>query len=607
MRWTYTPPSAGQVEALSSLAGVRPVIAELLLRHSLADREAASRFLHPRLAALADPFAVPHLKAAAQRLLRAINGREQVVVLGDYDVDGVSSTTLLVGFLRRFGLAPRFIVPRRAEDGYGLSMSAIERALEGGLPALLVALDCGTNSYDEISSLLERGVDVLVVDHHRLREEEAASQETAHASAAAAVVPAAPESGAEAELSGRPRSILVNPHIQVDAGQLDESYRNFCTVGLVFKLAHGLLKLLREQGHPLASQVRLRDELDLVALGTVADLVPLLGENRIFAKHGLKIIEETRRPGLRALMEVAGLPRGQPLTPVDISFRLGPRINASGRLADASLSVELLLSEDPVFAEATAQQLDQFNRERQEIERQITEEAERMIEADYAQDQGIVLYSEKWHPGVVGIVAGRVTRKYNRPCVVLGNDGELAKGSGRSVTGVNLVEVLADCAAHLESWGGHPMAVGVALDKQRLTAFRENFAKAVRAHAGADASEAELAISAWIEPEEIGEAFMAEFGALHPFGQGNPEPVFGVRGVRLAQAPAVFKDLHFRFQLADRNGRRLYGVAWKMADRLPPTGARLDLALKLSWNYFRERKLLQLELIDWHLSEAAPE
>jgi len=589
MLWTYTPPSAGQVEALTSASGgLSRVLAELLLRHRLADRAAVTQFLHPRLATLADPFVVPQLKRAAERLHRAIERREQVVVLGDYDVDGVSSTTLLVGLLRRFGLAPRFIVPLRAEDGYGLSRSAIDRALEAGRPALFVALDCGTNSHDEIAYLIGLGIDVLIVDHHRSRDDELT-----------AVASPLPQSEGE----GGPQCILVNPHIQVDAGELSESYRNFCTVGLVFKLAHGLLKLLRPEGNEIANTIQLREELDLVALGTVADLVPLLGENRILSRHGLKMIEKTARPGLRALMEVAGLPPGQAITPVDISFRLGPRINASGRLADAALSVELLLTSDSRFAETTAQQLDAFNRERQDIERQMTEEAEAMIDAHYADDQGIVLYSDKWHPGVVGIVAGRVTRKYNRPCVVLGNDGELAKGSGRSVTGVNLVDVLADCAEELESWGGHPMAVGVGLDKQRLASFRQKFAHAVREHAGRDISDAELPIAAWISPEEIGEALMAELDTLHPFGQGNPEPIFGVRGVYLAGAPAVFKDMHFRFHLVDKTWRRLYGVAWKMADRIPPTDAPLDLALKLTWNYFRERKLLQLELVDWRLHE----
>jgi single-stranded-DNA-specific exonuclease len=278
-------------------------------------------------------------------------------------------------------------------------------------------------------------------------------------------------------------------------------------------------------------------------------------------------------------MEVSGVKPAQGITPTDISFRLGPRINASGRLADAALSVELLLSDDQTFCVETAQQLDVFNRERQDIERAITDEAEKMIESRYASYAGVVLFGENWHPGVVGIVAGRVTRKYNRPCVVLGNEGDMAKGSGRSIDGVNLVEVLGTCCEHLTSWGGHPMAVGVALPKEHLDTFRARFAEAVRLHAGGDIAEARLDIAAWLMPEQIGERLMDELESLHPFGQGNPEPVFGVRGVVLRNPPEVFKEQHFRFHFEDGRGRRLHGVAWKQAYNLPPIGTPIDLAV----------------------------
>lgn len=568
MRWTYLPPTAVEVTTLSQRAGVSPVLAELLLRNQLG-AETAARFLQPALAGLSDPFLLRNLEMAATRLRQAIAGCEQVVVLGDYDVDGVSSTALLVSGLRRFGLHPRFVVPRRSEDGYGLSRSAIDRALEAGRPQLFIALDCGTNSIAEVDYLLELGIEVIVIDHHRSKEEVMT------------------------------RGLLINPHVLAAESGADTDWRNLCTVGLVFKLMHGLLKQLRVDNHPIAFEFNLANQLDLVAMGIIADLVPLQGENRIMARHGLRMLEEARRPGLRALMEVAGVRRGQPIMPVDISFRLGPRINASGRLADAALSVELLLSDDESFCAATAHQLDLFNRERQEIERQITAEAERQLEEQFADAQGVVLFSENWHPGVVGIVAGRVTRKYNRPCVVLGNEGDMAKGSGRSVEGVNLVEVLADCSASLSSWGGHPMAVGVALEKVNLNAFRDRFAAAVRMHAGDDIAEAELKIAAWLPAVDIHEALMEELQGLHPFGQGNPEPVFGVRGVVFRQRPQVFKDLHFRFTFATASGRQLHGVAWKMADRLPPVGQSLDLAVQLRWNHFNGRQLLQLELVDW--------
>ena len=302
-------------------------------------------------------------------------------------------------------------------------------------------------------------------------------------------------------------------------------------------------------------------------------------------------------------MEIAGVKPANGISPVDISFRLGPRINASGRLADAALSVELLLSEDETFCQETAQQLDAFNRERQDIERKITEEAERMIESDYAKLPGIVLFSEAWHPGVVGIVAGRVTRKYNRPCVVLGNEGDMAKGSGRSIDGVNLVEVLGTCCEQLTSWGGHPMAVGIALRKDNLAEFRERFAQAVCEHAGSDIAECRLDLASWLEPEQISTRLMEELDRLHPFGQGNPEPTFGVRSVVLQSRPEIFKSAHFRFQFDDGRGRRLHGVAWKMAGRIPPVGVPIDLAVELKWNFFNDRKFLQLCLIDWRLTE----
>jgi len=571
MRWIHYPPAAAEVAALVTALGISPVLAELLLRTGQREPASAAAFLQPALARLADPFLLKNLGRATARLRQALAAREQIVVLGDYDVDGVSSTALLVSILRRLGADPRFVVPRRMADGYGLSRSAIDRALEPGRPDLFIALDCGTNSLEEVAYLQGLGIDVIVVDHHRSKESPL-------------------ESG-----------ILINPHAYELPG--DEAWRQLCTVGLVFKLIHGLIKELRAENHPVAHAVKLRDYLDLVALGTIADLVPLQEENRILASHGLRILQEAARPGLRALMDVAGVRPGQDLMPVDISFRLGPRINASGRLADAALSVELILSNDQRFCRETAGQLDTFNRERQEIERGITDEAERAIEAGQLDQAGIVLYADGWHPGVVGIVAGRVTRKYHRPCIVLGNEGALAKGSGRSVDGINLVEVLGGCADLLSSWGGHPMAVGVAVEKANLEAFRVRFAEGVRAWTGGRMVDPELEISAWLRPDDIDDRLMDELVRLQPFGQANPEPRFGLRGVMLRQRPDVFKGVHFRFAVEAAGGRRLHGVAWKMADRLPPTGRPVDLAVELAWNFFNDRKTIQLELIDWRPSE----
>ena len=569
MRWNYTPVHADSVTALARSLGTTPVVAELLFRAGVAE-DCAGRFLQPALAGLGDPFLLTNLERAVDRLQQAISKQEKVMILGDYDVDGVCSTAILVCLLRRLGLRPDYIVPRRAEEGYGLTRTSIERALEKGKPDLFVALDCGTNSGDEVAFLRGQGVDVIIVDHHRSTEP--------------------PASGA----------ILINPHVHPTAG--DDGWRFLCTVGLVFKLAHGLLKKLRLENHPVARSIVLKEYLDLVAMGTIADLVPLHGENRIFARHGLRMLAETRRPGLQTLMQVSGLKPEQGLMPTDISFRLGPRINASGRLADAALSVDLLLSGDSAFCDQAARKLDDLNRERQDIERLITERAERYVEEHFTASRGLVLFDEGWHPGVVGIVAGRISRKYNRPAIVLGNEGTLAKGSGRGITGYNLVEILGACAGCLESWGGHPMAVGVSLQKGRLEEFRALFDDVIRRQGNGDAASA-LELSGWLDGTQINEQLMGELDQMHPFGMGNPEPIFGVQGIKLRHRPDVFKEVHFRFAGEDAMGRRISGVAWKMADRLPPVGEPLELAVQLNWNHYNGRRTLQMELLDWRVAD----
>lgn len=566
-RWLDEAVPAESVARLTSDCGVGRVVAELLIHAGLSDPEEAKRFLEPRLAELDDPFKLTNLERAATRVREAIQNGESVVILGDYDVDGVSSTALLVGVMRAFGSKPRFVVPLRLEEGYGLSRSAIDRALEDGKPALFIALDCGTNAHSEVDYLRGMGVDVIIIDHHRSQE-------------------AAPDG-----------AILVNPHV-LDAGA-PEPWTHLCTVGLVFKLVHGLVKQLREAGDPRAFEIRLRDFLDFVVMGTVADLVPLREENRILSKHGLSILRATSRPGILALMEVSGLEPGSGIQPSDISFRLGPRINASGRLADASLSVELFLSRDVVFCRDAAGQLEAFNRERQDIERRISEEAEKIVEDNHSDASGIVLFGEDWHPGVVGIVASRVSRHFNRPAIVLGREGALAKGSGRGVFGTNLVEVLAECSELLGSWGGHPMAVGVSMPAENVDEFRRRFEAAVALRTGGSLAARELKISAWLGVDEICGSLMEALEQMQPFGQGNPEPVFGARGILFRKRPEVFKGQHFRFSLENSHRQPISGVAWKLADRMPPVGEPVDIAFKLVWNNFNGRRVLQVQMLDW--------
>jgi single-stranded-DNA-specific exonuclease len=568
MLWQQLPIDAAHRDRLAQACGIHPRLAEVLLQRGISTPADVGAFLSPLLSQLTDPFAITHLQAAAQRLVRAMAERERILVFGDYDVDGVTSTTLLVSILKRFGLSPYPLVPRRLEEGYGLSLPAIDRALKEYHPQLFIAVDCGTNSVAEVAYLRAQGIDVIIIDHHT----------------------------GKAEL---PDALLINPHVNDPA---DAPWRTLCTVGLVFKLAHGLLKHLRQSGDAIAQEIDIKDYLDLVALGTVADMVPLRGENRILARAGLDRLKSTRRLGISALFEVSGLRLGDTIKPFDISFRLGPRINASGRLADASLPIQMLLSHDAAFCKSCADQLDSYNRERQEIEKSIYEAA--LTQIDPSQPAH-VLYDASWHPGVVGVVASRLTHDLHRPCIVLGGEADRAKGSGRSIEGVNLVEMLTPSRDYLISWGGHPMAVGVSLKPEHLPSFRSAFQAAVGAKLSGRSPDRVLGITASIPSSEITPTLLEALDQLGPYGIENPTPTLATYGVRLNAPVDIFNEKHYRFQLQLDDGRAVWGVAWGKAKNPPPHDRPIDIAYELSWNLWKGRKYLQLTLLDWRLSTGA--
>ena len=556
---------------LSSSLGVSTVVGILLAQRGLDSAEKAEKFLRPRLAHLDNPYALTNLEAAVTRIEQAIENKEGVVVFGDYDVDGVTSTVQLVSMLRTLELDPRYCVPRRLDEGYGLSREAIDRIFDGKPPQLFIALDCGTNAHEPIAYLRELGVDVIIVDHH--------------------------QSKTEAPID----CIFVNPH--VNDGE-DAPWRDLCTAGLVFKLLHGLLKKRREAEDPRVESIQLQHYLDLVAMGTVADLVPLHAENRILSWFGLRHLRANGRPGVCALAEVSGIDSTQEMASSDISFKLGPRINASGRLADATLPINLLLESDYKTCKSFAEELDGMNRDRQAIERGITQEAEERAKSEFGDAPGIVLYSEDWHPGVVGIVASRVSRHFHKPAVILGAEGEMAKGSGRSVSSVNLVEVFQRCTDLLDHWGGHPMAAGVSLPNSNLDAFKARFIEGLKVLYPEGLPEPSLSISAWLKLEDLNEALLDELDKLHPFGQGNAEPVFGVRGVVLEEAPQAFGGGNFRFRLPlnSQTRRRIAGIAWRM-DSFPEVGQVFDMSVRFSWNLWRNTRYPQVTLVDWRSAE----
>lgn len=547
------------------------VTAILVSRMGMDDPRQIKRFLSPKLTHLQSPFQIPNLEQAVIRLMQAIKGNERIFVLGDYDVDGVTSTSLFVGILRELGLDPVFSVPKRTDSGYGLSLNVVNGKVLGDEKEfdLVVALDCGSNDCESIDNLISNQIDVIVVDHHQIRDEI------------------------------HPEAILVNPHF--DSGDHD-SAKMLCTVALTFKLMQGLLIRLRTAGMGRAGTLSLKDYLDLVALGTLTDLVPLAAENRILVRHGLNRIGKSKHLGLQALMDVCSLPYGKDMDVADVSFKLGPRLNAGGRMADAATSINLLLSKSFSTCVKYAHELDMLNQDRQSTERMIYDQAISYL-SRRSQKDAVVMYDPEWHTGVVGIVSSRIARLCHMPVIVLGSDGKMARGSARSVEGINVIEALDHCSGYLESWGGHPMAAGLSLRPEHVENFREAFTTAVAAQCCSDSlmqSADDLEVDAWIQSEDITFPFMSELKSLGPFGVSNPEPVIGLKGAVLASKVSRFGSDNFKFWVSlTGTDFDLMCLGWGFPSRIPENRYPLDLVFNLKWHEWKGRGYPQATIIDW--------
>lgn len=527
-------------------------IARLLQRREFNGADDVRAFLNPRLSTLADPFLLPGMHETVSRIFHAIDQHHRVVLFGDYDVDGVTSLALLSQVLRAYGHEPALFLPLRIEEGYGLSSEGVARCLRQHTPQLLIAIDCGTSSSLEIASLRKAGVDVIVLDHHEPK----------------------------AEL---PDCFLVNPK-SANCG-----FEYLCSAGLAFKLCHALLKTRR-------IDFNLKTVLDLVALGTVADIVPLRGDNRVFVKSGSSAIASSPRVGVLKLMEVAGVKA--PIMPDDIGYRLGPRLNAAGRLATAEKALRLLLTDNPIEAADLARQLDEQNRERQEVEKQILQLAEEELAKhfDSARDPAIVLGARAWHPGVLGIVASRISKKYYRPTIIIGFDENGAgKGSGRSIEGCSIVRALAECGSGtLDKFGGHEMAAGVSLREQNLPHFREQFLEAVGRQLSQEALAPRLHLDAEIALGEIDFDLLHWHEMLQPFGNGNPQPIFVCSAVEMARPPRLVGERHLDFRLKkDRAIRRAIFFDGAAAT-LPP--APWDVAFRLHPSFYEGETRIDLHV-----------
>ena len=550
---------------MAERCGISPRLAQLLWLRGIDDREQLAEYLSPGLRYLARPSLWPGIEKAADILARGLREGRKLAVWGDYDADGVTSTALVLQVLRHHGYEAMWHLPDRREEGYGMNEAGVERLAEQGV-TLLLTVDCGISDVAAIARARELGMEVVVTDHHLLPEE----------------LPDA--------------AVLCNPKLA------DCPCASLSGVGVTFFLMAELNARLAEGGAP---RFDMRRTLDLVALGTLADLVELEGQNRILVKNGLLVIGEAKRPGISELKVVCGFAPLASLGAGQVIFSLAPRINAAGRVASAETALELLCAGDCDTAADLARRLDGYNTQRRQEEERITEEAMLQAEASL-NDPALVIAGTDWNQGVIGIVASRLVEKYHKPTLVLCTDGETLKGSGRSISGFDLHDGLARCAGELESFGGHRMAAGVRVRPERLEAFRRHFFEVVRDILGPDPVPAVQLIDGELDFKEASNfIFLKELEMMQPFGVGNPEPVFQSPPL-LVKRRRLFgqQKNHVLLELTDESCNiTLQAKAWRQAEQFPADleGRRIRLAYSPGIDMYNGAASVDVRIRDWKL------
>lgn len=558
--WRLCEADEGAAEALAESLELSPVTGRILAARGIREASAAARFLSPSLADLPDPFELDGMEAAVERIEHALRRGEPIALFGDYDVDGVTATALLCDFLGACGERPAAWLPHRSGSGYGLSAEAVEEIAASGAK-LLITVDNGQRAFEAAERAAKLGLDLIVTDHHEVGER-------------------------------LPRACaVVNPRRQDPAGAM----ASLSGCGVAFMLALALRRRLRDALMLPAPEPNLREQLDLVALGTIADVVPLTGASRVLARFGLAQLSRTNRFGLRALLALSGTAPAD-VTPTAVAFRLAPRINGAGRVGSARLALDLLFTRDEAEATRMAQELDAANRERQRVEEEALREAEAMLRADPTTSEApaIVVHSEAWHVGVIGIVASRLAERNGRPAVVITRSTEPARGSARSASGVNLLEALSECDAWLLRHGGHAMAAGLTIDAARIDGFSRRFAQAC-AERGAD-SRPRLEVDAVVSASDITPSLVAEVGRLEPFGIGNPEPVLALSEAQIADRRPVGSG-HVKLRL-EAEGVFFDAIGFSMAERVDAGIRRASVAFTPQFNTWNGCTSVQLKLRD---------
>jgi single-stranded-DNA-specific exonuclease len=563
MKWQFHPPPAEQGRLPLGELGISPLTAQILGNRGITGAEEARRFLTPTLSDLPDPLAMKDLEKAVRRITQALRGGEKITIYGDYDVDGTTATAVLSLFLKKAGARVDFHLPHRVQEGYGLNLEALKKIHASGT-RLLITADCGISNCEEIEWAQANGLEVIVTDHHEVPEK----------------LP--------------PALALLNPR-QKDCPY---PFKGLAGVGVVFNLIIGLRSFLRREGFfQDGNGPNLKEYLDLVALGTVSDVVPLVGANRILVKFGLGELSQSSRPGIAALKGVAGLEAG-PVDTTGINFRLAPRINAAGRLEDAREVIHLLTSSDPEQSRNVAARLNELNSFRQRIEEKILSEAREMIgsQSPEGRRRSIVLASRDWHPGVIGIVASRLTEEFNCPVILIALQENLGKGSGRSVEAFALFEGLKACRDWMETFGGHAQAAGLVIRADRIPDFARAFDEVVRARLTEEDALPRLTLDALTSLGQLNEPFLSELEMLAPFGVGNPEPVLGIENLKVVGSRPVGKG-HLRIRIKEGRWTR-EAIGFGMGSWHPLSGEGMRLAFSPQINLYRGSRSLQLRVID---------
>ena len=541
-------------------------LASILVNRGFNDPQSVRDFLYPSLHNLPDPFLMADMEKAVDRLVQAFRRQEKIFVFGDYDMDGISATTILVDYLRRTGFQVDYSIPSRLTDGYGLNFTAVKKAKSSGA-GLAVTVDCGISDTAEIVEANSLGLDIIVTDHHQIPEHTP------------------------------PAFAIINPHLK----KCNYPDKDLAGVGVAFNLMMALRQRLRQAG--LAKDVNLLQYLDLVALGTVADVMPLTGVNRIFVSFGLVEINKAYRRGLRALLTSCRFQRGHSIKARDLAFRLAPRVNAVGRIGDASTAVELFLTKDQAVATRQAQYLEECNERRRQIEKDIKAEVDELIvgNEDMASAKVILLASKNWHPGVVGIVSSRIAESYGKPTILIALENGVGRGSGRSVPGLNLVQVLEYCQAHLIRFGGHEQAVGLTVAEENISKLRSHIEEFLVNSGSLQAESPDLLLDGTLKPSEVNRQLLKDLELLQPFGQGNPEPAFILSSMQLIKATAIGRSgqRHMKFIFADKKNTRLPGIAFNFNGTRPQAGENLDLAFTAEENTWQGKSEIRINLVDF--------